>query len=173
MYYKLPEQGGYNMDNFQSLVAFMPWTSIATLINLLLLTLGLKKFLFKPVQEVLDKRRKQIDDEYEEAKKTAIEAKEMKDEYTQCLESAKEEAADIVKSATQRANARSEELINTTRAETAALKEKAQEEILSERRKAATELKGEIADIALDIAKKVVEKEIDASTHKKMIDDAS
>ncbi len=158
-------------NNVQSLVTFMPWTALFTLVNLLILTLGLKKFLFKPVQEVLEKRRKQIDDEYANAKNMAQEANSMKIEYSERLENAKEEAAEIVKTATARANARSEELLQTTRGEAAALKAKAQEEIESEKRKAAAELKGDIAVIALDIAQKVVEKEIDADTHKKMIDD--
>ncbi len=159
------------MGNFQSLVTFMPWTAITTLINLLILTYGLKKFLFKPVQEVLAKRQKQIDDKYSDAKTMAEEASAMKEEYSKRLDSAKEEAAEIVKSATARANTRSEELLNTTRTEAAALKEKAMEDIESERRKAKAELKSDIAGIALDIAQKVVEKEIDAKTHKKMIDE--
>ncbi len=159
------------MDNFQSLVTLMPWNSISALINLLLLTLGIKKFLFKPVMEVLEKRKSQIDEQYTSAEEAEKSALQMKQEYVECLENAKDEASEIVKSATLRATQRSEELLNTTRAEVATLKTKAQEDIESEKRKAASELKGDIAHIAIDIAKKVVEKEIDESTHKKMIDD--
>ncbi len=159
------------MDNFQSLVALMPWNSITALVNLLLLTLGLKKFLFKPVMEVLEKRRAQIDTQYDAAEKAQASAEEMRDEYEKSLVNAKEEAADIVKTATARATQRSEEMLNTTRAEVTALKQKAREDIESEQRRAAAELKGDIASIALNIAGKVVEKEIDSKTHKKLIED--
>ena len=61
--------------------------------------------------------------------------------------------------------------MTAARAEVAALKTKADQEIESERRKAAGELKNDISELVLDIAGKVVEKELDASTHKSLIDD--
>ena len=64
-----------------------------------------------------------------------------------------------------------EELVSAARAEAAALKSKADAEIESERRKAAGELKNDISELALDIAGRVVEKEIDPETHKELIDD--
>lgn len=61
--------------------------------------------------------------------------------------------------------------MSAARAEAAALKSKADAEIESERRKAAGELKNDISELALDIAGRVVEKEIDPETHKELIDD--
>ena len=150
------------MKQFQDLVTLAPWTFIFQICNLLILTAGVKHFLFKPVQQILAKRKEEIEASYTEA---------MKEEYETRLASAKEEAAEIVKSATARANARGEELVSAARAEAAALKSKADAEIESERRKAAGELKNDISELALDIAGRVVEKEIDPETHKELIDD--
>ena len=133
------------MKQFQDLVTLAPWTFIFQICNLLILTAGVKHFLFKPVQQILAKRKEEIEASYTEA--------------------------EIVKSATARANARGEELVSAARAEAAALKSKADAEIESERRKAAGELKNDISELALDIAGRVVEKEIDPETHKELIDD--
>ena len=64
-----------------------------------------------------------------------------------------------------------EEMMTAARAEVAALKTKADAEIESERRKAASELKNDISELVLNIAGIVVEKEIDPSAHKDLIDD--
>lgn len=148
----------------------MPWTFIFTICNLLILTWGVKHFLFVPVLLVLAKRQEAIDTRYAEAEKAETSAKQMQAEYEQRLATAKEEATDIVQTATARAQQRSEEMVTTARAEAAALKAKAETEIEGERRKAAGELKNDIAGIALDIAGKVVEKEIDEKAHKNLID---
>lgn len=159
------------MNIFQDLVTFAPWTFIFQICNLLILTAGVKHFLFKPVQEILAKRKEQIEASYVEAEKAEGDARAMKDEYETRLASAKEEASEIVKTATARANARSEEMVNAARAEAAAIKSKADAEIESERRRAAGELKNDISELALELAGRVVEKEIDPKVHRGMIDD--
>jgi F-type H+-transporting ATPase subunit b len=159
------------MKVFQDLVTFAPWTFIFQICNLLILTAGVKHFLFKPVQEILAKRREQIEASYTEAEKAEGDAQAMKQEYETRLASAKEEASEIVKTATARASARSEEMVNAARTEAAAIKSKADAEIESERRKAAGELKNDISELALELAGRVVEKEIDPKTHKGLIDD--
>ena len=55
------------------------------------------------------------------------------------------------------------------RAEAAVLREKAEADIVSEKKKAVNEIKDEISDIAILIAEKVVEKEITPADHEKLI----
>lgn len=159
------------MKQFQDLVTFVPWTFVFQICNLILLAAGVKHFLFKPVQAILEKRREEIETSYSDAQRAEENAMEMKKEYETRLASAKEEAGEIVRTATARAAARSEELVSEAREQAAALKTKANAEIESERRKAAGELKNDISELALDIAGRVVEKEIDPEVHKELIDD--
>ncbi|MEG1069355.1 MAG: F0F1 ATP synthase subunit B [Ruthenibacterium sp.] len=159
------------MEQFQSLVGLMPWTWIFTICNLLLLTAGVKHFLFKPVQAILAKRQEEIQTQYTEAEQAEESAKAMQVEYEARLANAKAEATDIVKTATTRAAMRGEELVSTARNEAAALKVKADEDIASERKRAAGALKNDISNLALGIAGKVVEKEIDPATHRALIDE--
>ncbi len=159
------------MKEFQDLVTVAPWTLIFQLCNLLILTLGVKKLLFKPVQKILRQRREQIEETYDKAEKAQGEAEAMRQECETRLSGARAEASQIVKTATDRATARSEELVNAARAEAAAMKTKADAEIENERRKAASELKGDISELVIDLAGMVVEKEIDPKAHRDLIDD--
>ena len=159
------------MENFESLVSVAPWEFIFTICNLLILTWAVKHFLFNRVNQVLEERRAQVETTYAEADEAKTSAEQMKQEYETRMASAKEEAASLVKEATQRAQDRSDEILGAARAEASAMKAKAESDIAAERRKAAGELKNEISGIALSIAGKVVEKEIDADTHQALIDD--
>jgi len=159
------------MKQFQDLVTLAPWTFIFSICNLLILTFGIKKLLFKPVQKIMAQRKDQIEDTYAQAEKAQGEAETLRKECETRLSGAREEASQIVKTATERATARSEELVTAARAEAAAIKTKADAEIESERRKAASELKGDISELVVNLAGLVVEKEIDAGAHKDLIDD--
>ena len=81
------------MKQFQDLVTLAPWTFIFQICNLLILTAGVKHFLFKPVQQILAKRKEEIEASYTEAEKAEGDAQAMKEEYETRLASAKEEAA--------------------------------------------------------------------------------
>ncbi|WP_367924533.1 F0F1 ATP synthase subunit B [uncultured Ruthenibacterium sp.] len=155
---------------YQSLVGVVPWTFVAQICNLFLQAFLFKKFLFKPIKEIMHKRMQQVDDNYGAAEQANKDAQALKDEYEQRLASAKQEAGEIVKAANVRAGAQAEQLVNQAREEAAALKAKAEKDIEMERRKAAGELKNDISALALDLAGKVVEREIDSKEHQELID---
>ncbi len=157
------------MDKFQSLVTVMPWTFITAICNLFILAAALKHFLFKPVQNVLNKRAQEVETTYQEAEQARESAQAMQTEYKAKLQSAYEEAGNIVRTASERAEAHSQELLEQARNEVAAMKQKAEREIADDRKKAAGELKNDISALALDIAGKVVEKELDAKAHDELI----
>ena len=51
----------------QPFVSIAPWTLIFQIANLLLLMVLFKKYLFKPVTEILEKRKQEIEGHYQEA----------------------------------------------------------------------------------------------------------
>ena len=151
------------------LISLVPWEIITQLINLLLLVLLLKKFLFKPVQNVLNARQAEIDKDYADAEAAQTRAEELRDEYEQRIAEAKAEASEIVKTATRKAQLHGEEIVRDAQQQAVRLKEKADEQIAQEKKKAMNELKNEISGIAVDIATKVVEREIDEKDHEALI----
>ena len=151
------------------LVSIVPWEIITQLINLLLLFLLLKHFLFKPVQNILNARQAEIDKSYADAETAQTRAEELRDEYEKRISDAKAEAADIAKAASRKAQAHYDEVVGTAKADAARLREKAEAQIEQEKKKAMNELKDEISGIAVDIAYKVVEREIDEKDHEELI----
>ena len=130
-----------------------------------------KKLLLNPVKKVIAERKAKADSQIADAEKLRTEAEAMKAEYEQNLQNARTEANQIVAAAQKTATARSEELLGEARAQAAALKQKAEADIAQERKKAVNEVKDEIGGMAMEIASKVVEREIKEADHQDLIDE--
>ena len=159
------------MELYQALITLDGWTFLAQICNLMIQLLIFKKFLLKPIKQVIADRKAKADSEIADAQKLRTEAEAMKAEYEQNLQNARTEANQIVAAAQKTATARWEEIVGEARAQAAALKQKAEADIAQERKKAVNEVKDEIGGIAMEIASKVVEREIKEADHKDLIDE--
>ena len=155
----------------QDLVTLVPWTFIIQIINLFIQVYLIKKFLFKPINEILEKRRNLADKEIKEAREAKDEADSLKVQYEDSLTNAHAEAARIVSDAQKEAQQKADTLVHEAEAEAQSIKARAAADIEQEKKKAINEAKDEIGSLAMEIAGKVVEKEISESDHKKLIDD--
>ena len=159
------------MELYQALITLDGWTFLAQICNLMIQLVIFKKFLLKPIKQVIADRKAKADSEIADAQKLRTEAEAMKAEYEQNLQNARTEANQIVTAAQKTATARSEGIVGEARAQAAALKQKAEADIAQERKKAVNEVKDEIGGIAMEIASKVVEREISEKDHKDLIDE--
>ena len=155
------------MTGFESFVGIDPWTALFTFCNMMITFAVLKKFLFKPVKKMIDDRQAEIDTMYADADAAKQKAAELEQEYQQHLQSIRDERDTLLREATARAQKREEEIVGEARAEAAA----PEADIAQERKKAVNDLKNEIGGIAVDIAGKVVEREINETDHKALIDE--
>ena len=158
------------MEQFEALVGVDFWTALFVLLNTLLVYFVAKKYLTGPIMKVIAQRQKEIEDTYGEAEAAKTDAEAMQAEYRKRLSDAKSEANEIVKAANATATQQAGQLMDEAQKEAAALKRRAEQDIETERKKAAMELKGDISLLALALAGKVVEKELDASTQQSLID---
>lgn len=158
-------------DVFQSFVSLGWWEILVTMCNTLITFAIIKKFLFKPVRKMLAAREEEVQAMYGNAEKAQTEAEQLRSEYTQRLAKAKEEAAEIVGSATRRATVRSEEILKESSQQAAAMMKKAESTIEQERKKAMNELKDEVASLSVMIASKVVERDIKDADHERFIEE--
>ena len=156
---------------YLELISLNIWHIIATIANLLLLALIIKKLLFKPVKKMIDDRQKEIDSLYEDADSAKKEAKEMEEQYKARLADARQERDEILRDAVARAQQREKEILDQARVDADSMREKARTDIAQERKKALNEIKNDISGIAIDIATKVTEREIDEKQHKALIED--
>ncbi len=157
------------MDNL-SLVGVVPWEFIAQIANLLIQAALFKKFLFKPVQGIIAKRRGEVNAIYGEAEAARTAANEEKAEYERLIREARVEAGQLVKTASENAEARAVQVLQSAQQEAAGIKEKAFAEIDREKKKAVNEIKDNISGMVVALAEKVVEKEINADDQQALID---
>ena len=159
------------MQLYQALITLDGWTFLAQICNLMIQLVIFKKLLLNPVKKVIAERKAKADSQIADAEKLRTEAEAMKAEYAQNLQNARTAANQIVAAAQKTAAARSEELLGEARAQAAALKQKAEADIAQERKKAVNEVKDEIGGMAMEIASKVVEREIKEADHQDLIDE--
>ena len=159
------------MQLYQALITLDGWTFLAQICNLMIQLVIFKKLLLNPVKKVIAERKAKADSQIADAEKLRTEAEAMKAEYEQNLQNARTEANQIVAAAQKTAAARSEELLGEARAQAAALKQKAEADIAQERKKAVNEVKDEIGGMAMEIASKLVEREIKEADHQDLIDE--
>ena len=154
---------------YQSLVAVNPVTLIAQICNLFIQLFLVKKFFLDKIKAVLDARREAADQEITDAQAAKAEAMEIKATYEKNMQEAKAQANEIMDRAQKTATARGEEIIRQASEEAAQLKQKAANEIAMEKKKALNDAKDEISGIAMAIAEKVVERQLDNTDHDKLI----
>lgn len=159
------------MEEYLPFVSIDIWTMIFTWANLIILFLLLKKFLFKPVNKVLDERAEEIENSYKEAENTKSEVQSVKAEYESKLRAIKTEADGIIKSAVEAANRRSDSIVSEANEQANHIIEKSQKQIERDKENAMNEAEADIASMAVDIAEKFLGKKLDTNTDEKLISD--
>lgn len=155
----------------QALVTIVPSTFILTILNLFIQMFLMKKFLFKPIRRVLEERQKRADQNIRAAEQEKAEAEAVKAEYTKNMERARAEAAGILERAKQDASQQADALLASARTEAQSLKTKAENDIRQEKKRVLNEAKDEIGGLAMDIAGRVIEREVHEADHRALIDD--
>ena len=145
------------------------WNIIWTFVNILVIYLFLKRFLFKPVTEMMEKRAQTIEDSLQDAEDTKLEAVKLKDEYQAELSQADEEAAKIINEARERAASEYNRKIKETREEAARIMQEASKSIELERKQSIQNAQAEIAGIAMLAASKIINKNMDDNTNKQFL----
>ena len=156
---------------FLDIISVNLWDILISLANLLIMFLIVKKFLFKPVMNIMNARQEQVDKIYNDANQDRSEAAGMKKEYENRLATAREEADGLVRSAVQTAQRRSDAILAEANSQVSHLKQKAEEDIAMEKQQMLKSVQSEISDMAVSIASKVVEREIQKKDHDAFVDE--
>ena len=114
-------------------VVTISWELLFQIINTVILFLVLKKLLFKPVLNIIEKRENMIQDDLATGAKAKNEGIALKKEYEEKVSLAKEEGKEIIKQATSRAEEKSNQIIADAQAEASSLKSKATKEIAQQK----------------------------------------
>lgn len=146
------------------------WQILISLLNLLLLFLIIKKFLFKPAKNIMAKRQEEIDEKYSVAENMKSEAIAYKEKYEEQLKGAKEEADEILNSASSNAKFREEKILAEAKEQADGIIRRAEAEAELTVKKAADGIKCEIVSVSGAIAEKMIGREINTDDHRELID---
>lgn len=146
------------------------WAILSSLLNLLILTLLVKKFLFKPVKKVMDARRASIDGDYEKARAAREAAEESRLNYEAAMAGAKQTADQMIADAARTAEHRSNEILLDARDRAADIRRQAEVDAALEKKKAEGDMKREIADVSARLTGKLLGREIKMDDHRALID---
>lgn len=139
------------------------------LINVGILYLIMKKFLFKPVTEFMEKRQKGIEDSLNNAENKVKEAEEYKKSYLEKLNNAELESKEIIEKAVSTANMKADSIVKDAKSEAIGIKSKAEKDIELERKKVYNEVKSQMSSIAILAAGKVLESEVDEKKNSDLV----
>ena len=108
---------------------------------------------------------------YAAAEAEKASAEDLKVSYEARLSSARAEADEMIRTAVQTAQRKGETIIGEANMQASRIKQKAEEDINSERKQMLMDVRSEISDIAVSIASKVVEREVQKKDHETFVDE--
>lgn len=127
-----------------------------TIVNLLVLYFILRRLLFKPVTDFMEKRANKVKSELAEAASTKGRAEEMAKRYDGLIAGADSEAERLIKEGEERARAEAKAILAAAQTEATELRKRGEESAAREREKARQELAGDIARLATEVAARLV-----------------
>lgn len=131
----------------------------------------LSKFAFPRLNTMLDDRRAAIQGKMEEAESRLQEAEQSKREYEESIRDARGEAARIIDEAKSQAEQVRANLVEQAEQEAAQIRERARADAAAEHDRTLSQLRGEVGELSVELASRIVGRELDASTHQALVDE--
>lgn len=138
-------------------------------ISFLILMLCVGKFAWKPVAKMMETRRNKITDDLDNAAKARQRANELADKREKELNNTRTEATQIVSEARQDGEAQRQAIVEQAQVEAKNLKENAQRNAQQAHIDALNSARAEVAQLSVDIASKLIGRELSASDHENLI----
>jgi F-type H+-transporting ATPase subunit b len=147
-----------------------PYWVLVAIVQFLILFFLLQRFLWGPIQKTLQARADRIREGLEAAEAAKRDRTQMKAEIEKLLTEARREAAAIAERATKAAELAAADIKAQAKAEADRLRERAKVESDQLHQQALAQLRGEVASMAVLAASKILGREVDANTHKALIE---
>lgn len=128
---------------------------IFTVINVLILFVAVRIFLWKPIHRILDERQAQADAALTEAEQARIQAEELAAQHQQQLDSIARERTAALEAAHSQAQEESEHILTAARTQAETIVQKAEQEAQRRKDEIMHQTQAEISDIILSAAAKV------------------
>jgi len=137
--------------------------------SILLLLFLLKHFAWDAISSMMQKREDKIANDLDSAEQSRLNAAKLEKERQEKLARSHSEAAEIIKSAKDSGELSRQNILSETKEEVARLKEKANSDITLEKETALKEVKDDVAELSLQIAEKILGRELTPENHESLI----
>ena len=142
------------------------WGAIAFVV----LFIALKKIAYPQVKQGMEARSERIRKTLAEADDTREQAQSILDDYRRQLNDAKSESSRIIEEARQAADKIRQDLRKQAENEVAEIKQRAEDDIAAQASRTMADLQARVSLMVIELAEKVVEKNLDEDTNKDLID---
>ena len=138
--------------------------------SFLLLIFLVKKFAWGNITSILDARAEKITNDIDEAEAARKKAEELAAKREAELAGSRQEATTILETAKETAEKNKAHILSEANQEALRLKEKAQLETSQNKEEAMNSIKGDVADLTVNLAGKLLSQQLDSEGHRQLID---
>ena len=138
--------------------------------SFLLLIFLVKKYAWGNINSILDARAEKITNDIDEAEAARKKAEELAAKREEELAGSRQEATTILETAKETAEKNKAHILSEANQEALRLKEKAQLEISQNKEEAMNSIKGDVADLTVNLAGKLLSQQLDSEGHRQLID---
>ncbi len=147
------------------------WEICLYMINIVVLFFVLRKLLFKPITRFLEKRTNEIQQRIDEAAQKQADAEKLKARYDEIMANAQELANALIGKSRMVADEQARQIVERAETEATELRVRAEKHIDEQRQIAVHEMRQEITKMAIQIAQKVLEREVSYDDNKNIINE--
>ena len=138
--------------------------------SFLLLIFLVKKYAWGNITSVLDERAEKISSDIDGAEEARKKAEELASKREAELAGSRTEAKTIIENSKETAEKSKADILAEAKLEAGRLKEKANQEIAQNKAEALQSVKGDVADLTISLAGKIISQNLDSQAHKELID---
>ncbi len=158
------------MENLVKLGLNPAWL-IAQIVNFILLLLILRAVAYKPIVNMLETRKKKIQESLEYADKVKRDAEEQQKEFDRKLAQARQETQAAAAAAAQVGEKERERILAEAREEARKIVEQARGQIEYERKQMLNQVRDQVVQLSLLATRKVVSTSLDERSHRQLVDE--
>ena len=153
-----------------SLLSINPGLIFWTIVTFVVLLLLLKKFVWGPIIDAVDRRESSVKEMLDGAENARNEAQEILKKYEDQLSGARDDVNRMIEDGKTRAGKAGDEIIGKAKNAADQIIERAKTEITREREKAVQELKAQVVKISLAAAERLIERNLSEKDHRDLIE---
>ncbi|MBE7042554.1 MAG: F0F1 ATP synthase subunit B [Ruminococcaceae bacterium] len=153
----------------QGFVSIDIWTIIFTWINLVILSLILRKILLKPIKSILEQREQEVMELYGNAETAKQDAEQLRQQYQEKMAEAGKEASEILHTAEQMAQKKETAILTEAREKAGRLLRDGEEAARLEMEKQQQRNREQMADIAVLAAEQILQRELNEKDYESLV----